>query len=412
VSVHLERQPDGAVVAIVRWRQGGRNRSKRFHPAKFGGRRAAERAAREYDAGIHRAQALGGLEILDRGRVTFAEYAEAWWSRYASRRLAGATLDSYAGLLDRLLIPRWGAWPLREITPRAIEEWIADLHDAQVGDPTILRALAVMSGVLKRAVVDQELTANPVAAVDKPRQRRTRDPRPLAPAVVERIRQQLLAAGQVGDATLVSLLAYAGPRPESEGVTLEWQHVRRRTLLLCASKKHGAQRTVRQLEPLGEDLAEWRRHIAETTGAVPAAGLAFPFADGHVAARGRAWTGEDWDNWRDRVFRPAAIAAGVPADAVRRIKRRTKDGAKTELVESTSARPRDLRGSFATLLIYEGQPVTYVAEQLGNSPVVCLREYGGVFDEYDPSDRVDADVAIRRARAALDDGQDTAAGAS
>ena len=112
--------------------------------------------------------------------------------------------------------------------------------------------------------------------------------------------------------------------------------------------------------------------------------------------RGHAWSGDDWDNWRTDVFRPAALAAGLPADAQRRITRRGK----TRLVATMSVRPRDLRGSVATLLIYDGRPVTEVAEQLGNSAATCLRDYASVFAEYSPEDRVSADDAIRRAREA------------
>jgi hypothetical protein len=41
------------------------------------------------------------------------------------------------------------------------------------------------------------------------------------------------------------------------------------------------------------------------------------------------WAGSAWDNWRERIFQPTAIAIGLPRDT----------------------RPRDLRGSFASLLI-------------------------------------------------------------
>ena len=44
-----------------------------------------------------------------------------------------------------------------------------------VGDPTMLKTLTVLQAILKRAVIDGELRANPVAAVSKPRQRRARD---------------------------------------------------------------------------------------------------------------------------------------------------------------------------------------------------------------------------------------------
>ena len=73
--------------------------------------------------------------------------------------------------------------------------------------------------------------------------------------------------------------------------------------------------------------------------------------------RGRFWTEHDWDNWRSRTFRSAAKAAGLPAG---------KDDGPARV------RPRDLRSSFATLLIYEGQPPQYVADQLGNSPGTLL----------------------------------------
>jgi integrase len=101
---------------------------------------------------------------------------------------------------------------------------------------------------------------------------------------------------------------------------------------------------------------------------------------------GRPWADYDWDNWRDRTFRSAARAAGLPAaDA---------DGPKR-------VRPRDLRSSFATLLIYEGQPPQYVARQLGHSAATLLRDYARVWEDFDPAQRQDAEEQIRRARARL-----------
>jgi integrase len=97
---------------------------------------------------------------------------------------------------------------------------------------------------------------------------------------------------------------------------------------------------------------------------------------------GKSWSDYDWDNWRERTFRGAARAAGLLASS--------KDGAKR-------VRRRDLRSSFATLLIYEGQPPQYVAEQLGNSPATLLRDYARVWADFDPSQRVDAEEHIMRA---------------
>ena len=95
--------------------------------------------------------------------------------------------------------------------------------------------------------------------------------------------------------------------------------------------------------------------------------------------RGEPGPSYDWDNWRSRTFRAAAAAAGLRADK--------DDGARR-------VRPRDLRSSFATLLIYEGQPPQYVAEQLGHSAATLLRDYARVWEDFDPSQRVSAEEQI------------------
>lgn len=89
---------------------------------------------------------------------------------------------------------------------------------------------------------------------------------PLAPEVVERIRATLLDQGRVQDATLVSVLAYAGVRPQ-EAVALRWRNVRKNTLLieqavadgeLKGQKTNRPPRSVTLLAPLREDPAAWR----------------------------------------------------------------------------------------------------------------------------------------------------------
>jgi integrase len=179
--------------------------------------------------------------------------------------------------------------------------------------------------------------------------------------IVERIRAGL----PEGDATLVSLLAYAGLRPESEAVSLKWGQVGQRTLRIYASKT-GRERHVRLLAPLAEDLAAWR-----TACGSPSEGTLVCPRDGGP------WDQDAWRNWLRRVYRPAAINAGL---------------------EKTT-RPRDLRGSFASLLVWEGQTVVEVAQQLGHSPEMCLRAYAGVFAEFSIEERVSAEQAIRAARA-------------
>jgi integrase len=64
----------------------------------------------------------------------------------------------------------------------------------------------------------------------------------------------------------------------------------------------------------------------------------------------------------------------------------------------TTARPYDLRHSFASLLLHEGRSVMYVARQLGHAATLTLSTYGHVIDELDDSPQIPAEDAIRAAR--------------
>jgi hypothetical protein len=91
------------------------------------------------------------------------------------------------------------------------------------------------------------------------------------------------------------------------------------------------------------------------------------------------WSGDDWDNWRERIFQPAALAVGLPADTI----------------------PRDLRGTFASMLIWAGENVIVVAREMGHKPSTCLEIPGRIFEEFDPAHRHPAVDVIREARDAV-----------
>jgi hypothetical protein len=91
---------------------------------------------------------------------------------------------------------------------------------------------------------------------------------------------------------------------------------------------------------------------------------------------GQPWTMHAYKGWREKVYNPVAVAAGLGADAI----------------------PYDLRGSFASLLIWEGRTMLEVATQLGHSVGVCEAHYARVFSAYDPVKRTSAIDAILQAR--------------
>ena len=356
-------QRKGGHVWRVRWREGGRSRSK-----VLGRKRDAE----AYDAEIRRRKRTGDLFTMEAGQETLAEFAETWWHLHASPNLARATLEIYAGLWDRHVLPRLGGVPLRELTSEAIAYFRADLTRAGVGDASVRKTLTLLQGILERAVEWRRIATNPARSVRKPLQRRARPVRPLSPATIERIRLHLLQRGRLRDATLVSVLAYAGLRP-GEALALIWGHVRDRTILVeralsrgeLKSTKTGRTRSVRLLAPLAADLAEWRL----ASGRPDESALMFPAHDGEC------WADHDWRNWRRRVFEPAARAAGVD-----------------------HSRPYDLRHSFCSLLLTEGSTVVEVARQAGHSPAMTLATYAHVIEELEGGERTSIEAEIRRAR--------------
>jgi integrase len=230
--------------------------------------------------------------------ITLRDYIlSEWWPNYAERRLALSTQESHSIDLDLRILPRLGDVRLTQLRASVVERLAADLERAGTGRATIVSTLAVLQGVMKRAVRDCNLPGNPVKQIDKPSQRRERDPVLITVEQVEAMRRWCMQRDDPRSATLISLLAYAGPRPESEALALRWDGVRRRTILFRATKRGVPyERATRLLGPLAEDLRRWR----EACGDPPADAPVVPNSGGE------RWADHDWDNWRSRTFRGAA----------------------------------------------------------------------------------------------------------
>jgi integrase len=309
----------------VRYREGGRHRSRVFD-------RKAD--AEDFQADVRRRKQLGTLTQLHAGDQLLADFGVEWWRLHAEPNLQESTLRRYSRMWDRHVLPHLGRYRLREVTPEVVASYRAELTAGGVGDASIRKAMFMLQGVLGLAVLHGAIAYNPVKAVRKPRQL-SRVVRPLAPQTVEAIRRQL----SLRDATLVSVLAYAGLRP-GEALALRWSSVRKRTLLIEGSISYGrekstktnATRSVRLLAPLAQDLAEWRLACGR------------PGEDAWIFARpdGEPWHNDDYRNWRKRGFVPAAKEAGL-----------------------REPRPYDLRHSFVSLLINEGVSIVEVARQAG-----------------------------------------------
>ena len=368
MSVERVERKDGGVVWRVRWRQGGRNRSK-----VLGRKRDAE----AFDAELVRRKRTGELARLDAGKESSPSSARSGGGCTPSRTSRASTLKVYAVQWDAHVLPRLGHDAAARVDAGCDQPLPAGARgrrrragvDSQGAHPAPGRPPA-------RLRVGPHLACNPVLPVRKPPVGRARAVVPLAPETVEAIRDHLLRARLVRDATLVSVLAYAGLRP-GRGTRA---HVGARARPHAARRECSVVRRDRGHEdrPAPDGAAPWPAR-AGPRGVAPARratrarrGSCSPAT---TADRGRSTA---YQNWRRRIYAPAATAAGIERP-----------------------RPYDLRHSFVSLLIAEGHNVVEVARQAGHSPKMALDTYAHVFEEFDPAERVNAADRIRKAREEL-----------
>ncbi|MEH3055457.1 MAG: site-specific integrase [Patulibacter minatonensis] len=368
MSVEARTRADGTTSWVVRWRVDGQPKSKSFSEAKLG--KKAEKLAHKFDLEVTEQLVTTGVVVVNRGAMTINRLWPEWFDA-GCQDWTPPTQDAYASAMDLHVLPYFGRRQVAAITPAEVEQWTAKLKRDGVGPSAVRKAVTAFSSLMSYAVRARQVDINPVQVAKKPAAPREREPVKITPDQVEMLRAWFLWQGLVGDAMLISLLAYAGPRPTSEALVLDWRNVSRSTITVLPNRKRGARRRlVDILDPLGEDLMEWRKRQGRLSG------LVFPYGDGGVSIAGRPWTTADWDSWRERRWSAAVAAVGLPGDTI----------------------PRDLRGSFATLLIRSGRDIISSARQCGHKPSTFLDVYAGEFEGFDPTEPIDPVEKIRDAR--------------
>ena len=327
MSVERVARKDG-VVWRVRWRDElGRNRSRVL------GRKADAEA---FDAEVRRMKRTRELGMLDGGQRTLTDLGELWW-RLHGETLKRGTQETYAAAWDTHVKDRLGPMKLRDLDAQTILAFRVDLEKAGVGPAAVRKSMALLHGVLQRGVEWGWIANNPAASIRKPAPVRQRAVTPLTPADIEALRTHHLMHDRRRDATLISVLAYAGLRP-GEALALTWRHVGNRSLLVdgavaygeIGATKTGSTRSVPLLGPLADDLHVWW----EVSGKPGDSELVFPGRDG------RPWSKEAYKSWTRRSYAQPA-----------------------KYLKIASTRPYDLRHSFVSLLIHEGRSVVDVAQR-------------------------------------------------
>ena len=346
---------------VYRWWDGPTYRQETF-PTK--------REKDEFVSEIRRRRRLGlplHFEAYE-AAPTLDAFVEDFWRLHAVPNLEASTRTTYAQQWAKWIHPRLGSYQLDQLTPKLIVRQLVDpMRRAGAQPPTINAVLAVLQSILRLAVDEERLPVNPISRIRRAPTQVVRQVPAIPAPTIERLRARL----DRRDATIVSVLAYAGLRPQ-ELLALQCEDLGERAIAIRRKDVDGEllpytktrrNRMVKLLGPLAQDLAEWRLASGVRRG------LLFANRDGDP------WTRSQWATWRENVFQPAARAVDLP-----------------------DPRPYDLRAAFVSLLAWEGYTMLEVANQAGHSVAVCEKHYAKVFEDVDPANRVTAEEAIRAAR--------------
>jgi integrase len=403
-GIQVYETPSGEKRYRVRWREGGRHRSRSFS------RLEGEHGARAFHRKVREArESRTRLVPADREELTLAVFVADVWAPRARRRLAAKTWERDTAVYNRHILHQLGDRPLATLDAEDLVEWQDRLERDGVGAPTIVKAMSILSSVFREAARRSRstgVTANPVALLDKPSAKRRRRPLVWGPVVVERARYQLLVnsrrAGAAAelmamrDALLVSFMEMTGCRP-GEALALRWCDLGERVEItrgLSGSRvlertKTGRDRVAPIYRPLQADLDALRRHSADG----PEDFVIQKPAGGH-------WLETDWRNFRSRHFVPALERLEEEWASWR--EGLEDPGCVRETVAGLSrTRPYDLgRHTHSALMLASGMSLQRLARIQGHSIRVLDETYSEELAEFsERGQRIDPVREIEAARA-------------
>lgn len=340
--------------------------------------------------------------------LTLSGFVDDVWAPRARRRLAPKTWQRDSVVYEKHIRPMLGGRRVAGLDIEDLVEWQDRLEAAGVGDPTLIKAIGILSSIFREAARRPRSTGvrgNPVSLLEKPRAKRRRRPLVWGPVVVERVRFQLLRNSRrvgptcdlaaVRDALLVSLMAMTGCRP-GEALALRWSDIGARASIarrlsgreIVEGTKAGGHRSAPILAPLRDDLDSLRLRCN-----APADAFVFP------TRRGRHWVETDWRNYRSRHFVPALER--VEGEWPQWRSRLPHPSAVRESVAGLAAtRPYDLgRHTHSALMLASGMSLQRLARIQGHGIRVLDETYSEQLAEYEErGDRVDPVQEIETAR--------------
>jgi integrase len=318
-------------------------------------------------------------------KIRFAEFAREWLETYARINVRPKTFDGYESSLRVHLTPEFGQLYLTEITRKGIDLFVADWATAgpryrerlglareleqeraraerrnaravRLGHnpKTIGNALVPLREMLGHAVEWGYLSANPAERVRRPRVERNHDEMQALDA--DQVRRLLASAS--ADARKLLLCAVTTGMRRGELLGLKWGDVDWSGRRIWVRRSVGPDGRPQQPKTRGSVRAIALTPTLVSTLRLHRMASSFKGEDDLIFPSERG-TPLDGRNMVRRYFEPALREAGLPR-----------------------IRFHDLRHTFASLLIAQGEHPKLIAEQLGHASIqITLDRYGHLMDQ-------------------------------
>lgn len=339
------------------YRAGGRQRWETVGP----NRHAAERRLAEVMAELHQGRFSPPKPIL------FRDFSEQWLKDYAEGTLKPLTLRLYRTLVKTHLNAAFGELPLTGITPQLVHRFLAGcLREKGLSPRTRNYLLFLLKTMLKYARRWGYLRDNPAEDI-KPLREEPREMDFLRPEEV----QLLLKQADEPYRTLFLTAILTGMR-RGELLGLQWGdidwrnnriHVRR--TLYCHSRDELAERNENAKE-------KWRFSSPKSRRSVRTIEMSPRLREALELHRLQCPVSP-----YDLVF---CTADGAPMDAPNMVKRQFLPALSRAGLRRI--RFHDLRHTYTTLLIAQGENVKFIQSQLGHASIqMTLDRYGHLLPE-------------------------------
>jgi len=347
---------------VVDWRDIG---GKRHIEAVEGNREAAE----ERLAAIIKT----GKKPVN-NQQTFGEYAEWWLENCAKGNIKDSTLDEYRAVLNNHVYPVFGSRPLTKITRRMVREFITQKKNTNLTRSTIKNILAPVRAIYNQGIEDDDLQVNPASKVGKFNKREPGETK-INPLNREELAKLLKTAGERLLHHYPALLCAArtGVR-EGELIGLKWTDVdfNGRFIEVRRNVSKGRVTTPKSGKARKVDMSlQLTNTLDGLLGKIKAEALKREMEKPQEERRkSEEVLTEVMDGW---LFTTPNDGKQLdPNNMRKRVFYRCLDYAELRRV-----RFHDLRHTFASLLIQQGESLVYVKDQLGHHSIqITVDTYG------------------------------------